>query len=111
MMKILIADDSPSNRASLSRLLEKMGYAVIQVCDGGEAAELHEREPSDLVLIDVMRPLMDGYEAVWPSFGKAWIGRITATLSECAADFTADGMTAAAYSFATALWTDSLGRV
>lgn len=40
-----------------------MGYAVIRVCDGGEAVELHERERPRLVLIDVMRPMMDGYEA------------------------------------------------
>jgi CheY-like chemotaxis protein len=45
----------------------KKGYAVIHVCDGGEAAEVYQREPSGLALIDVMMPLMDGYEAVRPS--------------------------------------------
>ena len=40
-----------------------MGYAVIQACDGSEAIELHERERRNLVLIDVMRPMMDSYEA------------------------------------------------
>lgn len=66
-MEILIADDLPTHRAGLSRLMEKKGYAVIHACDGGEAAEVYQREPSDLVLIDVMMPLMDGYEAVRPS--------------------------------------------
>ena len=39
-----------------------MGYAVIQACEGGEAVALYERERSDLVLIDVIRPAMNGYE-------------------------------------------------
>jgi len=63
MMKIPIADDSPTHRAGLSRLVEKMGYTVIQACDGGEAVELYGRERPHLVLSDVMRPMMDGYEA------------------------------------------------
>lgn len=62
-MKILIADDSMTIRAGLSRLVEKMGHTVVQACDGSEAVELYERERPDLVLIDVMMPVMDGYEA------------------------------------------------
>jgi diguanylate cyclase (GGDEF)-like protein len=63
MLKILIADDSPTIRAGLSRLVEKMGYRVIQAVDGAEALALYESERPDLVLIDVMMPVMDGYEA------------------------------------------------
>ena len=62
-MKILIADDSRTIRAGLARLVEKMGFAVIQAADGAEAVATYERERPDLVLIDVMMPLMDGYEA------------------------------------------------
>jgi len=62
-MKILIADDSRTIRAGLAQLVAKMGYTVIQASDGGEAVELYERERPDLVLIDVMMPAMDGYEA------------------------------------------------
>jgi CheY-like chemotaxis protein len=63
MMKILIADGSPTNCAGRFRLVEKMGYAVIWAGDGGEAVELYKRERPDLVLIDLMRPMMDSYEA------------------------------------------------
>lgn len=63
MMKILIADDSRTMRAGLARLVEKMGYTVVQAGDGAEAVELYERERPNLVLIDVMMPVMDGYEA------------------------------------------------
>jgi len=40
-----------------------MGHTVILACDGGEAVALYERERPDLVLIDVMMPVHDGYEA------------------------------------------------
>ena len=63
MMKILIADDSLTIRVGLSRLVEKMGHTVVQACDGSEAVALYERDRPDLVLIDVMMPVMDGYEA------------------------------------------------
>ena len=62
-MKILIADDSATIRSALSRLVEKMGYKVIQARDGSEAVELYERECPDLVLMDVIMPVMDGYDA------------------------------------------------
>ena len=62
-MKILIADDSATIRKALSLLVEKMGHTVVQACDGGEAVELYERERPQLVLIDVMMPVCDGYEA------------------------------------------------
>lgn len=63
MMKILVADDSRTIRAGIARLVEKMGYTVVQACDGAEAVEVYERERPNLVLIDVMMPTMDGYEA------------------------------------------------
>jgi len=63
MMKILIADDSRTIRAGLAALVAKMGYSVIQASDGDEAVALYEGEQPDLVLIDVMMPVMDGYEA------------------------------------------------
>ncbi len=62
-MRVLIADDSRTMRAALSLLVEKMGHEVILASDGGEAVEMYERERPDLVLIDVMMPIYDGYEA------------------------------------------------
>src|SRR5258706_12021034 len=62
-MKILIADDSRTIRTAIALLVEKMGHAVILAGDGGEAVEMFEGEGPNLVLIDVMMPVCDGYEA------------------------------------------------
>jgi CheY-like chemotaxis protein/anti-sigma regulatory factor (Ser/Thr protein kinase) len=62
-MKTLVVDDTLANRQLLSWLLEDLGHEVIEAEDGREAiAAYHERDP-DLVLMDVMMPIMDGYEA------------------------------------------------
>ena len=62
-MKVLIVDDSPTIRTALRGLVEKMGHSVIEVEDGSEALQSYRRDKPDLVLIDVMMPVMDGYEA------------------------------------------------
>jgi DNA-binding response OmpR family regulator len=60
-MKILIAEDEPSLRENLQMMLEMEGYEVQLACDGQEAFELALRAPPDLVLTDVMMPVLDGY--------------------------------------------------
>ncbi len=62
-MKILVVDDSRTIRAGIARLVEKMGFAVVEASDGAAAVAVYERERPDLVLMDVMMPVMDGYEA------------------------------------------------
>jgi diguanylate cyclase (GGDEF)-like protein len=62
-MKVLIVDDSPTIRTALRGLVEKMGHSVIEVEDGSEALQAYRRDRPDLVLIDVMMPVMDGCEA------------------------------------------------
>jgi len=60
-MQILIVDDSPTIRAGLRNMLEKMGHAVTDAADGEIALASFKASPPDLVLIDVMMPVMDGY--------------------------------------------------
>lgn len=60
-MKILIAEDEPSLRENLQLMLELEGYAVQLASDGQEAFAQALREPPDLVLTDVMMPVLDGY--------------------------------------------------
>ncbi len=60
---ILVADDEPINRALLQRRLEKSGYAVHLAATGKEAVELSQRLLPDLIILDVMMPVMDGLEA------------------------------------------------
>ena len=61
--KVLIADDTAANRAMLQVFLRKLGYAAVMANDGHEAVEAYCREQPDLVLMDVMMPVMDGFEA------------------------------------------------
>lgn len=62
--RILIAEDDPNIREVLHMQLELSGFEVVEACDGLEAVELAERERPDVMLLDVMMPRMDGYEAL-----------------------------------------------
>jgi sigma-B regulation protein RsbU (phosphoserine phosphatase) len=58
---VLVVDDDALNREMLSALLRRNGLDVIEAEDGLGALELLERQPIDLVLLDVMMPKLDGY--------------------------------------------------
>ncbi len=62
-MKILIVDDDQTNRMVLSAYLKKDGYTVVAAEDGAQAIEVFLSEEPDLILMDVMMPVMDGYVA------------------------------------------------
>jgi signal transduction histidine kinase/DNA-binding response OmpR family regulator/CHASE3 domain sensor protein len=63
--KVLLADDDMRNLFSISALLEEQGMEVITAADGKEALEKLERHKDiRLVLMDIMMPEMDGYEAM-----------------------------------------------
>jgi diguanylate cyclase (GGDEF)-like protein len=61
--RILITEDEPHLREVLRLQLENAGYDVLEASDGVQALDLAQRELPDLVLLDVMMPEMDGYEA------------------------------------------------
>ena len=60
--KILIADDEPGVRTTVSRMLEK-DYEVIEATNGEEAIKLAREQQPHLIFIDLMMPQMDGYTA------------------------------------------------
>jgi diguanylate cyclase (GGDEF)-like protein len=62
-MKILIVDDSPTSRAALRSLLVRMDHSVVEADDGKKGLQMYQQDRPDLVLIDVVMPVMDGYEA------------------------------------------------
>ena len=62
--RILIAEDELHLREVLHLQLELAGFEVFEGCDGQEAVELAERVRPDVILLDVMMPRMDGYEAL-----------------------------------------------
>ncbi|THB72404.1 MAG: response regulator [Gammaproteobacteria bacterium] len=62
-VSILIVDDDSTNRFVLQTMLQKAGHTVYAADDGYEAVETYKAEQPDMVLMDVMMPGMDGYEA------------------------------------------------
>ena len=64
MNTILICDDDKDIVSALDIYLTSEGYATVKAYDGLECLRLAEREPVDLILLDVMMPEMDGFDAV-----------------------------------------------
>jgi PAS domain S-box-containing protein len=62
-LRVLVADDSPTNRILAARLLEKRGHEVVAVGSGREAIERTAKHDFDVVLMDVQMPDVDGLEA------------------------------------------------
>jgi diguanylate cyclase (GGDEF)-like protein len=62
MATILVADDNRANREALAALLEAAGHDVIRAADGREALERAREARPELVITDVLMPIMDGYE-------------------------------------------------
>jgi DNA-binding response OmpR family regulator len=60
--KILVADDEPNIVTALEFLLQRNGYEVRVARNGEEALNAIERDPPDLVLLDIMMPIKSGYE-------------------------------------------------
>jgi signal transduction histidine kinase/ActR/RegA family two-component response regulator len=63
-LRVLLAEDNKVNQRVAARFLERLGHSVAVANDGREAVDLWQREPFDLVLMDVQMPEMDGFEAV-----------------------------------------------
>jgi two-component system alkaline phosphatase synthesis response regulator PhoP len=59
---ILLVDDEPDIQALLGYNLRNAGYAVIEASNGEEAINIAESNPPDLIILDIMMPVMDGLE-------------------------------------------------
>ena len=64
MLKILIAEDDRELRQLFSHVLTKNGYVVKGVSNGKEALDAMDNDYFDLVITDIMMPVLDGYELV-----------------------------------------------
>ena len=62
-MKILIVDDQVSNRMIAKYFVESEGHTSIEAVDGRDAIEKFRFHSPDLVLMDILMPIMDGYES------------------------------------------------
>lgn len=64
MLKILIAEDDRELRQLFSHVLGRQGYTVFGVSNGKEALDAMDEEYYDMIISDIMMPVMDGYELV-----------------------------------------------
>jgi two-component system response regulator ResD len=61
--KVLVVDDDPNVREIIRLYFEKQHIEMIEAQDGLSALNMVEREAPDIIILDVMMPVMDGYEA------------------------------------------------
>jgi CheY-like chemotaxis protein len=61
---ILVADDDPDILSIVSMSLETQGYTVHKATNGREAVDLARQHHPDLILMDMMMPVVSGYEAI-----------------------------------------------
>ena len=61
--KIMVVDDSPTERAFMDGLLKKKGFDVVLVDSGEVAVERAKTEQPDLILMDVVMPGLNGFQA------------------------------------------------
>ncbi|MBL8798247.1 MAG: response regulator [Planctomycetia bacterium] len=62
-LRILLAEDTPVNQVLVMRQLQKRGHAVTVVGNGSDAVAAWEKQPFDLILMDIQMPVMGGIEA------------------------------------------------
>ena len=63
MARILIVDDSPSQLLGIQRIVEKLGHESLTAEDGAAGVEVAKRELPDMVLMDVVMPNLNGFQA------------------------------------------------
>ncbi|MBD3635048.1 MAG: twitching motility response regulator PilH [Methylophaga sp.] len=63
MARILIADDSPTEVYVLQKMLEKNGHQVLVAEDGEQAVQQSQQNKPDLILMDVVMPNLNGFQA------------------------------------------------
>src|SRR6266566_3099119 len=61
--RLLVVDDDPDVRDSLKRALRCAGYAVTTAVHGADALDALTRAPVDLIVLDVLMPMVDGFDA------------------------------------------------
>jgi len=63
MPLILLVEDNEMNRDMLSRRLARKGYEIVQAVDGAQGVAMATQQKTDLILMDMSLPVLDGWEA------------------------------------------------
>ena len=63
MAKILVVDDSPTQLTNLVKIVESQGHSVVTATNGMQGVEMARSEQPDLVLMDVVMPELNGFQA------------------------------------------------
>lgn len=63
MAKVMVVDDSPTDIANLKRILEKAGHVVVEAGDGNAAVQRARDYRPDVILMDVVMPGVNGFQA------------------------------------------------
>ncbi len=64
MKKILVVDDENFNRDIIKKVLIKEGFSILEATNGKESLKMLESNDIDLILMDIMMPIMDGFKAI-----------------------------------------------
>jgi len=74
-MKILLVDDTATERAVMAAYLDELNHEVITGQNGQEAIDLYKKAQPDLIIMDVIMPVVDGYEAAKSirALGDEWV--------------------------------------
>jgi signal transduction histidine kinase/CheY-like chemotaxis protein len=86
--QVLIVDDKPENRAVLINLLAPLGFDIIEAVDGLDCVNKTREYKPELILIDLVMPIMDGFEATRqirriPDVKDVIIIMVSASVFEC----------------------------
>jgi PAS domain S-box-containing protein len=84
-LRVLIADDKRENRLVLSNLLKPLGFETMEVVNGAECLQKAIEFKPDLILLDLVMPVMDGFEATRqlrriPDFQETTIFAVSASV-------------------------------
>ena len=99
-MKILVVDDDDMMQESLRDLLAGEGYTVMTASHGGQALEILQKHPADIMITDIIMPFKEGVETIieckrqWKDLkiiamsggGRAALGDFLEMAQKCGAD-------------------------
>jgi CheY-like chemotaxis protein len=86
MPQILVVEDDPAIRELVSEVLRDDGYEVREAGNGAEALDKLRDAPPDLIVLDLMMPVMDGWTFVEECRRQDWCGEVPIIVTSASHD-------------------------